>query len=247
MPIILDLTGWLDGITSAIIVFTSLIFGIYYIYKGRKLNAKLLTVGGFMAAFTGLLWLGPTFDFFWIIFTPQHVNINNSFGLYGLLSYVWVAPAVTFSMYLGSSLLFPKNKTVRIILVLLFLGIALLFEFIIFFDTAHAFNFTLPENIPGILPGQRIIDSEFPQTSLSFLLIGAILIGVLAINGVGSIIATIKGTGLVRKKFAYLSITWFLFVTVAVFDSLLPAGIFLFIARMGMVVEVLLLYLALKP
>ncbi len=243
MAIILDPTGWLDGITASIIVFSSIIFGCFFIYKGKKLNARLLILGGFMAAFTGLLWLGPTFDFLWILISPAHQNIDNSIlnGLYGLLSYSWVLPATTCSLYLGSKLLFPNKKPVYITLTVIYFGLCLLFEFIIYTQTAATFDFI----IPAVL-GTRIIEADFNQ-GLAFLIIGLILLGVALINGVGSIIASVKGSGIVRKKFVYLSITWFLFVGVAIFDAFLHPGPVLFIVRMGMVAEVILLYFALKP
>jgi len=239
----LDLTGWLDGITASIIVFSSLIFGAFYIYKGKKRGAKLLMLGGFMAAFTGLLWLGPTFDFLWVVFTPAHQNIDNTIlnGLYGILSYMWVLPATTCSLYLGSKLLFPNKKPVYITLTIIYLGICVLFEIILFTQTANIFKFTIPDPL-----GYRIIEANF-ERGIAFYLIGLILIGVAIINGGGSIVAAIKGSGIVRKKFIYLTITWFMFVGVAIFDAFLSPGPVLFVVRMGMVIEVLMLYLALKP
>ena len=243
MAIILELNGWLDGITASIIVFTSIIFGIFYIYKGQKLGAKLLTIGGFMAAFTGLLWLGPCFDFLWILISPAHQNIDNSIlnGLYGILSYMWVLPASTFALYLGSKLLFPTKKPVYLTLTVIYIGIGILFEIILFMTTADVFDFTIPSPL-----GSAIIEANFKR-GIAYLLIALNLIGVAIINGGGSIIAAIKGTGIVRRKFIYLAVTWFLFVGVAIFDAYLHPDIFLFIVRMGMVIEVLLLYLALKP
>ncbi|MFX1273404.1 MAG: hypothetical protein ACFFBP_09250 [Promethearchaeota archaeon] len=244
MVLILTIDGWLNGITSSIIVFTSIIFGIFYIYKGTKLKANLLIVGGFMAAFTGLLWSGPTIDLFWILLTPGNGNVSELF--YVIISYVWVAPATTFSLYLGSRLLFQKKKLLSNIFTIIFFGIGILFEVILFSTIFLGTEFLF--DIDTIYtPALQIVEASFARGSLGYLLILLILVGVLAINGVGSIIAAIKGTGLVRKKFTYLSITWFLFVTVAVFDALLPPVPILFIARMGMVVEVILLYLALKP
>lgn len=108
-------------------------------------------------------------------------------------------------------------------------------------DTANVFNFTIPYPL-----GSRVIEANFNR-GIAYLLIGIILIGVAIINGGGSIIAAFKGSGIVRKKFIYLTIVWFLFVAVAIFDAFLEPGPVLFIVRMGMVAEVLLLYLALKP
>lgn len=245
MDIILDFPiGWLDGITASIIVFVAAGFGIFFIYKGIKLKANLLTVGGLMTIFSGALWMGPVVDFLWVLFTPTHQNIDNSIlgGLYGILSYMWVAPTAICALYLGSKLLFIKKKTLPLVLTLIFVAIGVIFELVLFFFTETIFDFTIPNP-----PGSNIIEANFKRGSIGFILIAVFLISVVLINGIGSIIAAFNGTGMVRKRFIFLTIIWFLFVIIAVFDAFLAPGLFLFIVRLGMITEAILIYLALNP
>lgn len=99
--------GWIDGITSSFVVIFGLIFGSFFILRARKIKAKLLIYLGSATIFAGLLFLGVFLDFIFVIITYK--NLNNTNGLVGLLSYVWYAPAVIFSMYIGVELLLEKK------------------------------------------------------------------------------------------------------------------------------------------
>ncbi|MFW9822361.1 MAG: hypothetical protein ACFFE4_05475, partial [Candidatus Thorarchaeota archaeon] len=59
----INFEGILDGATAALIVVSSIAFGLFSLIKSLKLKARLLTIAGFTMIFVGFLWLGPTVDF----------------------------------------------------------------------------------------------------------------------------------------------------------------------------------------
>jgi len=106
----LTLFGFLDGITASIIIFFGFVASTIILMKAIKLNAKTLRMGAFMGYFSCLLWLGPTTDFITILLTTTNIDNSIGGGLYGILSYMWVPPAIITAMYLGAELLVPNKK-----------------------------------------------------------------------------------------------------------------------------------------
>lgn len=232
----LSLNGWLNGGTAALVVIFSGVFSIIVLIKSIREKSTILTFAALMGLFAGLLWLGPATDFFTILVTQS--NLDNSSGLYGILSYTWVFPASFCAVYLGSELMMLEHKN-------LFLGviaiIGIIFEFFLFNFTMNVFVFHPPETA-----GQNLIDSNFVYGSISFILIAVFLAFVFFLCGLGTLIMAKKSTGVIRQKFLLLSSSFNLFIIVAIFDSLFaPLGI-LFLVRLGMIACAFLLYYGVK-
>ena len=239
----LELIGLLDGLTATIIVAFGFIAAPIIFYKAYKMNAKFLQLGAIMSIFAVLFWLGPTIDFLTVIFTKN--NLDNSAGLYGLLSYMWVPPALITGLYLGSVILAPKSKK---IILIVYSVIGIIFELLLFLDTTNAFIFTdpLPPS-PDFVSGTRLIDSRFNPRHPIFFLIAFFLISLVALNAVGSIRQAVKSPGVIRKKSMSLAIVFLLFPIVAIIDAYIPAGPILFVSRSGMIFIAIFMYFALKP
>jgi hypothetical protein len=232
----LSLNGWLNGGTAALVVIFSGVFSIIVLIKSIREKSTILTFAALMGLFAGLLWLGPAIDFFTILVTQS--NLDNSSGLYGILSYTWVFPASFCAVYLGSELMMLEHKNI-------FLGviaiIGIIFEFFLFNFTMNVFVFHPPEKT-----GQNLIDSNFVYGSISFILIAVFLAFVFFLCGLGTLIMAKKSTGVIRQKFLLLSSSFNLFIIVAIFDSLFaPVGI-LFLVRLGMIACAFLLYYGVK-
>jgi len=88
----LNFLGWIDGLTASGVVIFGILFGGFFIYKSRKSNAKILFYLGLANAFAGLMFLGVFLDFLIVLITQT--NINNTDGIVGILSYIWMAPAM---------------------------------------------------------------------------------------------------------------------------------------------------------
>lgn len=227
--------GILDGGTAALIVFSSIGFGLFSLYKSIKLKASLLTIAGFAMVFVGFLWLGPTVDFIFLLLGLGNIV---PYEMYAILSYLWVAPALLFAIYLGSELLVPKKKW---ILVAIYVVLGIAFEYFLWFDTAASFRTLAPT-----IPGETIIDASFNTRHPTFLLIGVFLISALIFLGIGFAIKAKQSTGLLRKKFIYLSVGFIIFVLSGALDSIIKLPLAIGVIRVVMATFSIWMYLGLK-
>ncbi len=232
--------GYLDGLTATAIIISATAFGLLSFYKAKKLDAKFLAVAGILMIFIGLLWLGPFVDFILISTTGKNISPMH---VYAYLSYMWVAPAIIIGMYLGAELITPEKKK---ILVIIFAILGIIFEILLFNDTARAFTFTLNN------PGQDTIDSSFNRqhelygVNPTYLLIIIFLISTLIFTGIGFAIKAKQATGELRKKFTFLSMGFTIFVVCGALDSIIPTGIAIGFTRALMTTFALWMYLGLK-
>ncbi|MCK4481365.1 MAG: hypothetical protein KAV01_12620 [Candidatus Lokiarchaeota archaeon] len=226
--------GLLDGLTASLIILSSTTFGLLSLYKSIKLKAKLLTVAAMTMFFVGCFWLGPTIDL--LMGLVWQTNIT-PIRLYAIFSYMWMAPALLFSMWLGGELLFPKKKW---IIVGIYLILGLVFEYFLWFHTNESFEFTPPPD-PGDL-----IDASFVRAHPTFLLIAFFLVSVLIVLGIGFAVKAKQSTGQLRKKFAYLSVGFIIFVLCGALDSILTIPVAIGAVRIVMATFALWMYLGLK-
>ncbi|MFX1375996.1 MAG: hypothetical protein ACFFA0_09310 [Promethearchaeota archaeon] len=238
MIILLGLNGYLNGCTALLVVVFCASLAIGFYIRAIKLDAKLLKWGAGMGLFAGLLWLGPTTDFLLVLTTENHISYYFNTSMYGVLSYIWVGPSFICGIYVGSELIAPEKKKA---LFALFIPLAITFTIVLIIDQENTFTFTTNEG--------DLIDSQFVYLSPSFILISIFLTFILVFNGLGALNKATKTTGEIRKRFLYLTFTFFLFVVVAVFDAFIDASVFeiLYIVRLSMICCAWSTYLALKP
>jgi hypothetical protein len=229
-----DALVFLDGLTASGIILSASIFALLSLYKSIKLKAKLLTIAALTMLMVGLLWLGPFIDFILVIFTGTNIT---PIPFYSLLSYMWVAPALVFAMWLGGELLIPKKKW---ILIGAFIILGAVFEYFLWFHTGDSFTWTL------LNPGDGLIDASFVRTHPTFLLIALFLVFTLIFLGIGFLIKAKQATGELRKKFIYLAIGFIIFVLVGALDSILTLPIAIGFVRVVMMTFALWMYLGLK-
>jgi hypothetical protein len=226
--------GFIDGISAMGILFSSVLFGLYTLYKAKKLGANLLYFAGGTMIFVGFLWLGPTTDFFSLLLTGYNLPRAQ---IYGWLSYLWVAPAVVCAMYLGSQLILPQAKY-YIAGVYLVLGI--IFEIFLFTDPVGTFE------VKDHIAQEELINVGFNMGHPTFILIAVFLLSSLIFLGFGFAYKSKQSVGALRKKFAYLSIGFTIFVVVGALDSILDVIFLVGIVRLIMCSFSLWMYLGLK-
>ena len=232
--------GLLIGGTASIAMITSVIFGIYFIYKSRKMNANLLLYSGFLIICTGCFYLGAFTDFMFVIFFGTNIPVQE---LHGLLSFSSVAPAVLCAMYLGSSLIMPSKKK---IVTGIYLVIGIFFEIILYSRSGIAIEYDIGPNNTGI-PGSDLLDSRFNTQDPTFFLIIFFLVSALLFCGIGFAIKYRQSSGELRKRFLYLDAGFIVFVICAALDTLIAPGPVLILIRLGMIGYAVLVYLGLKP
>ena len=153
---------------------------------------------------------------------------------------MWVAPVTIFGLYIGAELILPEKKK---IIMVIYIVLSIIFELFLFLD----FLFFDPMKSMEFEIKGSSIDAKFVYGHPTFILIVIFLVSCFLLNGIGSMHKAIQSTGVIRKKFGYMSITFFLFSIVGALDALLSPGPALFIARIGMIACAFMLYFALKP
>jgi len=237
---VISQTGLLMGATASIAMITSIIFGIYFIYKSRKLNADLLLYSGLLIICTGCFYLGTFTDFILVLFFGTNIPLEIR-GLHGLLAFTPVAPAVLCAMYLGSSLIAPSKKK---IITGVYVVIGIIFEVILYLTYNTAIDYPIAGD--GVA-GSDLIDSSFNTSELTFYLIIFFLISALIFCGIGFTVKAKQSIGDLRRKFVYLSLGFIIFVLCAALDALMDPGFSLIFIRLGMIGYAWLVYLGLKP
>ncbi len=230
----LDLIGWLDGLTALAIIVSSVTFGIVCVIKGTRSNAKLLTYAGIMTLCIGSFWLGPTTDLFmWLLFeihiTPPEI--------YGLLSYTMIGPGVVIVAIIGGELIAPSKKKTLIVIMSIS---GIIFEIFLWGFTTSSFK---PFETPAL---GRLLDASFNTHYYTFFLIAFFLVYLLIFVATGFAVKAKKSIGILRNKFIYMAIAFYIFVITGLFDALLDPGIAIGIVRLFMCSFSVLMYLGLK-
>jgi hypothetical protein len=234
----MEIIGFLDGITAAVIITTGVVFGLLSFFSARKIGAKLLYFAGGLVVLVGLLWLGPFTEFLSVLIT----GINLPGELYGFLSYIWVAPAVVLAFYLGGELMAPEKTK---IIVGIYTALGIVFEILMFAlpngNTNALGTFTWEQPAEGFL-----INTSFNMSSPTFWIILIFLISVLVFLGIGFALKAKQATGDLRRKFTYLSIGFIIFFVCGALDSVLDPGIAIGFVRLIMATFAIWTYLGLK-
>ncbi|MFX0030440.1 MAG: hypothetical protein ACFE8B_14605 [Candidatus Hermodarchaeota archaeon] len=233
----LELNGWIDGITASGVVLLGIIFGLFFIYKSRKTGAKLLLYLGLANMLAGLMFLGVFTDFLLVLISQQNIENN---GIVAILSYIWFAPVIITSMYIGTWLLTPK---IKLHIVIIFLIISIAFEIIIFIDPLNSFNF-IPE--PPTPPDGVLIDYNVNILTIAGILMGGLLLPVLIFLGLGFLFKGLKTSGVIRKNFLFLSAGSITFCIFGLLEGLTVPGFLVILVRIGYLSSFWLMYLGLK-
>ena len=230
--------GLIDGITASGVVIFGFIFGFFFLYKARKSGAKILTILGIVNILAGLMYLGVFTDFLVVLATET--NLDNTYGLVGILSYVWFAPVMVLALYIGAELLIPNRKWYLIAIAII---ICVVFEILFFLDPMGTFNFTPP---PG--PGESLIDYNVNMFTPAGIIMAVLLLLVLIILGFGFLIKSFQSTGVLRKKFLFLSMGSICFCIFGLLEGLTAPGDILMVifVRTGYLISFWLMYYGLK-
>jgi hypothetical protein len=230
---VLSELGWFNGITALISMLLSLVIGIIFMYKSKKLGAKLLMIAGVMVITISGLYLGVSFDFLSYILTDT--NMNNAFGLRGIMSYIWVPLIIILALYLGTTIMEIKKKW---LILGIYIGLAVVYEYFLIFHANESFDFAYAAN--------ELIDTSFNDLYPTFILIVVFLLSGFILDGIGFLIKAKQAVGVLRKKFIYLSFGTTIFVVCGAIESLFSLPVILVVVRSGMISSAFLFYFGLK-
>jgi len=232
----LTLIGLIDGFTASFVVIFGILFGFFFIYKSKKTSAKILVALGLATLFAGLVYLGVFLDFVTVLISGA--NIDNTYGLVGILSYIWLPPAIITAIYIGAQLLIPKKKW---IILSLFGVLSVFFEVIIFLDPFAAFNFDDPP-----IPGELLIDYNTIIDSIAGILMAFFLLSTIVLLGLGFLIKAFQSTGVLKKKFLLLSLGAIFFCVFGLLEGLTEPGLMVIFVRLGYLASFWFMYYGLK-
>ena len=230
---VLSELGWFNGITALISMLLSITIGIIFIYKSKKLGANLLMYAGFMVMSISGLYLGVSYDFLSYFFT--NANMDNIFGLRGIMSYIWVPLIIILALYLGTKIMEIKKKW---LLIAIYIGLAVVYEYFLIFHANESFDFVYSTN--------ELIDTSFNDLYPTFILIVVFLLSGFILDGIGFLIKAKQAVGVLRNKFLYLSFGTTIFVICGAIESLFSFPVILVIVRSGMISSAFLFYFGLK-
>ncbi len=191
---------------------------------------------GLIYIFAGLVYTGDVLDFFTILLTED--NVDNSFGIIGLINWMWFPGAVLFAMYIGAILITPKKKW-YIFSIYLVLGI--IFELFLFIDLSGSVTYDNPST-----PGGDLINDNLVFTSITGIAALIFLLSLLIFLGFGFLRKSIQATGIIRRKFFLISLGAFIYIIGAILDGLFSPGVTLIFVRSAMALSAWLFYFGLK-
>lgn len=232
----LTLFGWIDGITASGVVIFGFIFGLFFLYKAHKSDAKILTILGIVNILAGLMYLGVFVDFLVVLATE--INLDNTYGLVGILSYIWFAPVVILALYIGAELLIPKRKWYLMIVIII---ICVVFEILFFMDPMGTFNFVDP-----LVQGEVLIDYNVNMFTPAGIIMAIMLLTILIVLGFGFLIKSFQSTGVLKKKFLFLSFGSICFCIFGLLEGLTELGLIVSFVRIGYLSSFWLMYYGLK-
>ncbi len=231
--------GWLNGLVALFVVLFYLIAGLFFLYKSKKTKAKLLFYMGLVIIFDGLIWSAGIFDFLTILATGNNLN---PVYLFAIFAQGWIGPVIICGFYLVFELLLSNRKK-KIILTTVYGILAIIYELFLIFDTQNNYNIITPAN-----PGEDLLDLTLVILSPNFIIFNFFQISVVIFYVFGFLYKSFQTTGVLRKKYRYLSIGFFIFVSCGVFDSFFSqgSGYFLPIVRIALISSVPFWYLGLR-
>ena len=165
-------------------------------------------------------------------------NIDNSFGIIGIINWMWIPEVAIFAMYLGAELILPEKKK---LIFWIYLVLGIIFELILFLDLLDSITYEIPLN-----PGEDLINDNLVFESIAGILVLVFLLSILIFDGVGFLVKSIQSTGVIKKNFLLLSLGAFIYIIGGILDGLFSPGITLIFIRSAMALSALLFYLGIK-
>jgi hypothetical protein len=232
---VLSLFGWAIGLLAVFSVIFNGMFGTWIIYRSRKLNANLLTIMGLAIIFTGLGYLGVLIDFLTMLTTETHMNKL----LFAQISYSLSAVYVFLYLYIYAKLMIQEK--IRKYFISFYLTLTILILIIIFIDPINSFNITLPGE-----PNEVLMQSSLAFMSPAFFLGMFVLISIFIFCVIGYFYKSMKSSGILRKKYLYLSIGYMFWTIGGSVEGLMSSGIFIIFVRISMSISALFYYFGIR-
>ncbi|MGB5913034.1 MAG: hypothetical protein WBH31_17720 [Promethearchaeia archaeon] len=231
--------GWFNGISATISLSIAYILGLSLYYHAKKSKAKLLSLMGLNIFLVGFFWLTRLLDFLTILFVEENFTTINNWIIMAILTWMWSPLVVLLSMYIGAELMIPNKKKY---IAIIFSIMCIVWVLLISINPVGSFDF-----IPPVNPGEDLAIIRTAQNSLAIFLLYFFQISGVAFCGFGYLIKSFKSKEILKKKFMYLSIGYFIFSLFPFIGNLMPDPFTTYlISRLGMVTSFWFFYSGLK-
>ena len=231
---LLSIEGWISFISIISLWIIGYTFSLRLIYESIKRQARLLFFAGIMIIFMSLVYLGSFFDFLTIFLTGS--NFPNK-EILAILSNIWDGPLTISLTYVLSGLIFPKYR--KYFVVFSFLLSALL-EVFLFFDPLGSIRVILsqdPGEIAHFVP--MVIGSPF-------FIVQSFGIAIFPMFLIGLFYKVIQSSGIIKKKYTFLTIAFSLYITSMTLFTFLHTAILFTILNILVFISYCFLYLGLR-
>ena len=209
--------------------------GIYAIYKSTKTEAKILLYFGITILLLSQIYFATILDF--LILVSIGENLDNSFGIFSLLTYIWIGPAIILGMYIIFEVTLPEKKW---FILPIYIILSFIFEVLLFLDPIDNFKISYTTVNGGI------IHSSLVFGTILFSILGFIFISALILFGLGFFVIGIQTTGILKKKFIILSYAFIAFLTLGGIDILTSPGNYVIFLRIGEMSCAFIFYFGIK-
>jgi len=237
--LMLSVEGWINGVLALVIMIFSIIIGGSFLYKAIKSKLKLLTYAALMLVFGWLFLLGTCIDFITVISTGKNANLPEPLLI--LISYMWFVFSGFFSYIYCTQIIIPeKIQLKRLIIVFVIIAYSL-YEIFLFLDPLETITI-----IPPDTTGENLIIFYFSLGNIAPMFIIITIPLYLGLCGFGFLWKGIQSTGVLKKKYIYISIGIFFYTS---FNLIEGTGFFidtLFFVRIGLLFSVVFWYLGLR-
>jgi len=234
MIVVLSVVGWINGITCCILVFSTSLLGLFFVYKAIKTKAKLLFYAGLTIAFIYMGYLGGVVDFFTILLTG--VN-NEDIILITFIGMFLISIGMSTFVYILATFLFPKRKKIIALAIFILYSLWMLF---ILLDPLGSVVFIFPKN-----PGEDLIDYyENPNTINGFVLIIIIIYGCVVLSLGLPRLKTLEP--IPKKKIEFLYLFAIIHISVGGLESYFEFGPFLILIRIVYISSIVIWYFAMR-
>ncbi|TXT59165.1 MAG: conserved membrane protein of unknown function [Promethearchaeota archaeon] len=237
----LNINGWIDGLSALIVILIGLVFSVFFIIKGKRSEAKLLKILSLASFLVGIGFLGVICDFFSILFSGS--NFSNANGEIALLSYIFVPWAFTIAIVFGNEIHIPTKQT-KWAISGVYAALAIVFMIIIVIDPFGSFDFIYPKGYPN--SPESLVDYNVRLVSIPGIIIIVYAISLFLYLGVGILTKALKLSGDIRKNFIRISAGFICFGLFGVLEVLISPGIILIFIRVGYISSFWVVYSGLK-
>jgi len=211
-------------------------------YQARKTKVRLLFFMGLAIFFNGLWYWGNFWESLSILITGKNfdhtVGISIPYELQAIMSFIWAPVSTILFTYVFTTLIIPDKKWY---ILSFYLATIIIWELFLFIDPLGSLTIYNPSPLDSNLVDEDLIPGS-PLSTIAMLYI----ILAAGVWGFSLIFKGIQSSGVMRKKYFYISAGNILIPLSGTIEGFGAVGVTLFFARVGLVISFWFYYFGLR-